>query len=393
MKRMQRLLLSLTAFAVLFSFCQLSVAGSQDKAKYKYFWKYATLAPDGMGWSKHMKDVIFPVMNSFTRGELYVKTYWGGVMGDEEDYIRKIRIGQLQGAGLSAQGTVMVCPEMSVLEMPFLFRDYYEVDYIRVKMDRVFDEVFNRQKIFLVGWIDQDFDQVYSSKYPMETLADFSKSRFLTWYGTMEQEMLKTLGADAVPINVPEAATAFRQGMGDAAIAPGIMIIATQLQSRFRYVNTMKIRYSPATIIQTMASLNELPAEYRKDFYVQRLELGWRYSNLVRKDNEKYLQALINYGIRPAKMTPQALEEIKAKVKGINHKVVGALFSQKLLDTLNGHLADFRSGRRLTRADLIEFARLDPSKITPQELKGIEDRIRKGLKEFGYAEGSLVKLD
>ena len=59
----------------------------------KYYWKTATLAPNKIGWSRLMKEVIFPEVEKATNGELKVKVYWGGIMGDESDYIEKMRDG------------------------------------------------------------------------------------------------------------------------------------------------------------------------------------------------------------------------------------------------------------------------------------------------------------
>ncbi len=368
-------------------------AFAKQQKKFKYHWKFATLAPDGMGWSKHMKSVIFPVMKSFTRNELSVKVYWGGIMGDEEDYIRKIHIGQLQGAGLSAQGTVMVCPEMAVLELPFLFRNYLEVDYVRLKMDLYFDNLFKKKDLFLVGWVDQDFDQIYSFKYPMNKLEHFAKSRFVTWYGPMEEEMLEILDAGIVPVNVPEVAPAAQQGLVDAAIGPAIMVIGTQMHNKVKYVNPVKIRYSPATIIMTNKALNELPEEYRKDFYRQRIELGWRYSNLARQDNVKYLNSLIRYGIEKTEMTPEELKALKDRTMKVWPIMTGRLFSKELLDEVSSHINDFRAGKRLGEEDLFRFARMDPATISDKEKEDLRKILVNGLKEFGYDDGRLIKLD
>ncbi len=358
----------------------------------KLFWKTATLAPDGIGWAKHMKDIVFPEMEKTTQGNLKVKVYWGGVMGDEEDYIKKIRIGQLHGAGLSAQGTVQACPEMAVLELPFLFNNYQEVDYARVKMEGTFDRIFARQGFFLIGWIDQDFDQIYSTNRPIATVEDFCKCRFLTWYGPMEEELLSTLGADMVPVNVPEMATSIRQKVVDAAIGPAVFVVGAQLYSTIRYVNPVKIRYSPATIILTLDAWNSQPRMYMDEFYKRRLEIGWRYSNLVRTDNERYVEALVQYGLKKVQMTPEELNRLKERTRQVWDKTTGKLFSRETLAEVEGHLADFRAGKRLALADLLKFSNAAPESLDPELRARLENVIRDNLKQYGQKEGDLVDL-
>ena len=385
---LRKLLLFLAAFAVIAS---PAIAGEKTRS---FEWKTATLAPDGIGWAKHMNDVIFPEMEKSTSGELKVKVFWGGVMGDEEDYLSKMRIGQLQGAGLSAQGTVMACPELSVMELPFLFNNYYEVDYLRIKMDRFFINTMEDKGLFLIGWIDQDFDQIYSIDKPIKNLDDFKGTRFITWYGPMEEEMLTHLGADIIPVNVPELAATVRQGMADANIGPSVWVVGAQLYRKIKYVNPVKIRYSPATIILTQDAWNELPLEYQQEFYQKRLELGWRYCNLVRLDNKKFLGAMVNYGVKKVEMAPEELKALESKTKEIWEKVNGKLFSEEVYDEVMGHLQDYRDGRRLGMEDLLGMARLQEStELAPEFKSHLRNVVEKQLNEFGHGGGVLVSLD
>ncbi|MDI6797225.1 MAG: TRAP transporter substrate-binding protein DctP [Desulfatibacillaceae bacterium] len=360
-------------------------------ASEKFFWKTATLAPDGIGWSKHMKEIIFPEMEKSTKGNLQIKVYWGGVMGDEEDYITKIRIGQLQGAGLSAQGTFVACPPMTALGLPFLFNDYNEVDYVKAYMQESFDLRMSDRGFFMVGWIDQDFDQIYSSKYPMATLDDFKKTRFIVWYGPMEAALFKAFGASAYPVNVPELATAVRQGVADGAIGPAVWVVGAQLYSKLAFVNPMRIRYSPASIILTMDAWTSLPDEYRQDFYQQRLELGWRYTNLVRQDNEKFLNAMLQYGVKKTEMKQQDYEAIKAKAMEVWPVVTGDLFPKAVLDEITGHLEDFRAGKRLTLEHLLRLSKIpDSDAANPEFIERIKQMVKESMAAYGHDPAGLL---
>ena len=107
----------------------------------KYTWKIATLAPDGVGWAVYVKKELFQELANRTHGDFQIDVYWGRTMGDDEDYISKMRVGQLDGAGLSGGSVMMVCPEMSVLTLPYLFNNYDEVDFIRSKMRDTFSKL------------------------------------------------------------------------------------------------------------------------------------------------------------------------------------------------------------------------------------------------------------
>ena len=61
--------------------------------------KVATLSPDGSFWMKTMREAGKEVAAA-TDNRVEFKWYPGGVMGDDKAVLRKMRVGQLQGAAL-----------------------------------------------------------------------------------------------------------------------------------------------------------------------------------------------------------------------------------------------------------------------------------------------------
>ncbi|SHK39417.1 TRAP-type C4-dicarboxylate transport system, substrate-binding protein [Desulfatibacillum alkenivorans DSM 16219] len=339
----KRLLLSVAAAMLLLGGIGQGRAET-GAVKPKYVWKYATLAPNGIGWAVHIQDLLLPMVQERTNGEVRLKIYWGGVMGDDEDILKKMRIGQLNGAGLSGQGVTMAVPEMTVLELPFLFRNYDEVDYIREQMMPEFDSLAEKHGLFLVGLIDQDFDQIYSVKYPMNKLENFEKSTFSCWYGDLEANMLKSLGASAVPVNVPEISTSLRQGVIDANIGPAIWQVGSQMYSVYKYVNTSKIRYSPALMIQRKEDFeaSEDVKAYKEALLQERSEFVKLFTERVRVDNQKCLDAMLKYGLILAQASDEDMKVIAARTRPVWDEMAGVLYPRELLDELLEHLAEFR---------------------------------------------------
>jgi TRAP-type transport system periplasmic protein len=62
--------------------------------------KLASLAPAGSSWDLGLKQIAAD-WKKVSNGSVVVKIYPGGIAGDESDVIRKIRISQLQAAGLT----------------------------------------------------------------------------------------------------------------------------------------------------------------------------------------------------------------------------------------------------------------------------------------------------
>ena len=69
--------------------------------------KMATLAPEGTEWHGLLVE-MGQEWRKVTNGDIRLRIYPGGVVGDERDMIRKIRIGQIHGAAVTTEGMTEV---------------------------------------------------------------------------------------------------------------------------------------------------------------------------------------------------------------------------------------------------------------------------------------------
>ena len=92
--------------------------------------KMATLAPEGTEWHGLLVD-LGQRWQKETNGEVRLRIYPGGVVGDETDMVRKMRIGQIHGAAMSTEGMSEINPYFTSFYMPMLYQSYDEVDYVR----------------------------------------------------------------------------------------------------------------------------------------------------------------------------------------------------------------------------------------------------------------------
>src|SRR5262249_39549825 len=75
-----------------------------------------------------------------TNNQIQVRVYWGGAAGDEQDVVRKMRTGQIDGSPLGLDVLSQFVRECLVLQTPGLFRNYKQVDAVRDKLAPEFGE-------------------------------------------------------------------------------------------------------------------------------------------------------------------------------------------------------------------------------------------------------------
>ena len=86
-------------------------------AEQSYELRIATLAPRGSTWMR-VFDAWNNTLQQETKGKLKLRFYPGGTQGDERDVVRKMRIGQLDGAAVTAIGLSLIVRPVLVLQAP-----------------------------------------------------------------------------------------------------------------------------------------------------------------------------------------------------------------------------------------------------------------------------------
>ncbi len=150
--------ITLVGFILLFSQTLLAeqLLSEQSLSKKIYTLKFATLIPTGTKWSKTFDSWVKQVETE-SKGRIKFKVYAGGVMGDEPDVLRKIRKGQLQGGLFSGYGIGRIYSPARILELPFLFKDTDESDYVRNKLMPDIESGFKENGFELLGWPEVGF--------------------------------------------------------------------------------------------------------------------------------------------------------------------------------------------------------------------------------------------
>ena len=170
---------SIIRFLILLLFVGIGV--SPAEAGKKHIIKFATLAPEGSSWMKSMRGLAEKIKKA-TDGNVTFRFYPGGVSGDEKDVIRKMRIGQLHGAGFTGVGLGQILPEVRVLDLPFLFSTDEEIQHVYSKMSDYYAARYEDKGYVLLGWVPVGWIHFFS-QHPIRSVEDLRRSKSWMWEG------------------------------------------------------------------------------------------------------------------------------------------------------------------------------------------------------------------
>lgn len=323
-------------------------AAAAEKEK-QYVIKLATLIPE-MGPASELMHGIKQEIADRTGDRLKLIVYFGGVMGDEPDIVRKIRLGQLQGGlMMTLLGLGQVCPALKILELPFLFRNHEEVDHILSTMRPTFARLMEENGVYFVSWAEIGFGY-FLFKSPLNSYDEVHKVKMVSFTGDpLFSAAEKAAGFDnLVPLHISETLSGLQTGLIDGTFGPFVSVIGLQWTSYAQHVLHVPFSYSPGGTFVDKKFFDRIPAQDQEVFFdVMRKserELGF---TLVRKMEKEAYEGLQKRGLQPIE-EEKALtiaREMRKRTRPLYEKFTGKYYPAWLLEEILERLEKFRAGK------------------------------------------------
>ena len=151
-------------------------------------------------------------------GELGVKVYPNGALGNERDTIEQLKIGGLDMMRINVAPLNNVVPETIVPALPFLFRSE---EHMHAVLDGPVGEqilaAMEAQGMIGLAFYDSGARSIYAATKPVKTLADVSGMNIRVQQSDLFVAMVEALGANPTPMPYGEVYTALKTGIVDAA--------------------------------------------------------------------------------------------------------------------------------------------------------------------------------
>jgi TRAP-type C4-dicarboxylate transport system substrate-binding protein len=225
--------------------------------------------------------------------------YPGGVMGDEPDVLRKIRKGQLHGGMFTGYGIGRIYSPARVLEVPFLFKNTDESDYVRTQMMPELEAGFSESGFELLGWPEVGFIHFFS-KRPITSMDDIRKLNIWLWQGDpLGEAFFKAAAIDPVPLSVIDVYTQLsaRHGSIDTVYISSFGAIALQWYTKLNYASRIPFTNAIGGLVVSNRFYNKLPQDLQQLLKTTGKKLGDDIRLRAREENEKSLAILEKNGI------------------------------------------------------------------------------------------------
>ncbi len=293
--------------------------------------KIGTIAPEGSTWDRVMRELNTDLQEK-TQNRVRFQIYAGGVAGDEEGILRKIRIGQLDGGGFTGVGMGEVLPEVRILDLPFFLIDEAVFDRVRDGLTPRFRKGFADKGFILVGWVDMGLIYLYSAK-PIINLDAFKKTKVWIWEGDMlVQFCMDEVGVTPVPLSVIDVMLGLNTGMIDTVYNTPLGCVALQWYIRTRYHTSTPLGLVTAGFLVRKELFDRLSKEDQQTLLSLAEVHFMELRRTVRKQDVEATRVMEARGVQAVKWPQEDIHQIQVASETVCRKLIGKLYPQELMD-------------------------------------------------------------
>ena len=319
---------------------------SAQQTQPKMIIKMGTLAPKGSTWMKYLSQVGAEIEKmALSRGRpLEVKYYWGGVQGDEETCVDKMKSGQLDGCILTSVGLAKIVPDALVYQLPFLFENDQELDAVRNNLNPWFETKFASKGYELLGWGDVGYTYFFS-KHPIRVPQDLAKGKMWVWSDPMAEAVAEYAGASPKHLGVPDVLPNLTTDFINIVYTSPLAALSLQWANHAKYVESLPWTIGVGASVVRKEIYDIMSAEEKVLFEQVNQEWMPKLLKRTREDNKASVEALKKLGIEIVKITPEEKKEWLKMGQFVEKKVTGSFLSAEVVKKVKDELAKVRVGK------------------------------------------------
>lgn len=279
-----------------------------------------------------------------SNGAITLTLYGGGTMGSEDEIVRRMRIGQLQAAVLTAAGLSEIDPSVAALQkMPLMYRSLDEAAYVREKLAPDLERRLAEKGFVVLFWGDGGWVRLFT-KNPGMLPRDFKTMKiFVTANDVALSELYKTAGFHPVLLEWSDVLTSLQTGIVDAV--PTLPFHALTNQFYLSTHNMLALDWLPlvGALIVTKKSWEALQPAQRDAMLKSAAECGRELQEQGRKENQESVEAMQKRGLQVHSVDKEAEAEWRRFSEGLYPNIRGNIVPAEMFDKVVQILHEYRA--------------------------------------------------
>ncbi len=284
--------------------------------------KLGTLAPNGSTWHTLLKE-MGQKWEQASGGKVKLRIYPGGVLGNEGDMVKKMRIGQLQAAALTTIGLHDIAPEAQAIDVPMMIDSWPTYDYVMDRMAPKLERVIEGKGYVVLGWSEVGFVRFFSTRR-YSSLAEMQRAKMFCWEGDpASAEAWRAGGFHPVVMSSTDIVPGLQTGLIDTVALAPLYAYSSRMFERAKYMLDLPWAVLTGGTVVRKDEWDKVPADLKPKLIEISREYSKRVATEVRRMDTEALENMTRQGlvvVKPAdpqdfaKAAQQAYSVVRGKV-------------------------------------------------------------------------------
>ena len=306
--------------------------------------KIASLVPENTAWGQAL-NAMSREWSVATNGNVELIIYHGGIIGEEDDVVRKLRLNQIQGAVLTSLGINLISPEVMSLSTPFLIRNDEELTLALDTFKPELDVNISKAGFYMLVWAKAGWVKIFS-RNPVLVPADLKRQK-VGVPPTMPEliQAFKTMGYQVVPQGYNDMLVGLNSGAIDAVYLSPVYVGALQLFGIAKHMTTLNLAPILGGIVLNQRGWRAVPDEYKPKLIEITRNIERNLSSSIQGLENDAIKTMTNYGLITHSINASQEQLWYADMERALPSLLGSVFDRDLYNRTSALLKRYRAGQ------------------------------------------------
>ena len=302
--------------------------------------KLASVAPEQSPFGSALNQLARE-WSQASGGRVRLRVYHNGVAGEEDDVLRKIRIGQLQAAVLTSVGLKQIVPEVFSVSVPFVVGSDEELAYVMAEISPELEQRLEAQGLIVLAWSRAGWVRFFSRE-PVAFPDDLRTQRLLVDASDEQMEQaFKAMGFRPIPLPGADVLTALNSGLVDALFTTPLA--AAGFQWFGVAPNMLDVEIAPllGAIVISESAWRRVPRAVQPDLIDAAKASGAQIERDIARLETQAVETMIRFGLNVVPGTPE-IEAAWREEAGSNWDRLVRIFHPEMTVRVEELVEEFR---------------------------------------------------
>ena len=204
------------------------------------------------------------VVEAQTKGQVAVKLFSDGVLGDQKTLLESTKVGAVDIAVVASQISQQLVPEHGIFGLPFVWiKDEDFITFLQSPIAAELGKKMEPHGLKVLTFANGGVLAVLNSKRSVRTPEDMKGLKLRVMQDPMQVDMIRAMGGIPVPMGTGELYSAIQQGQIDGNATSPQLLYALKNHEVARHLTFTRHGRAAAVVLMNLRKWNSLSAEHK----------------------------------------------------------------------------------------------------------------------------------